>query len=249
MKVLVFQFFLELIPDMIPHARPGAVAKLPNAGWRFPEESLEKKQWKPDTNQRNRCKAAQDFEGKSMKGRAVDSNHKHAPHAFDMKMRNSSEPSWGQKCPWRLVINIRHHEFDGKPWVLHPLYRFRYQKSRTWHPHCVWSFKGSSVPRRQQAGRADVEKDGKGYMPRSSYSHHNHNHLVLYANQFFVESVGCIHTHSGADMMIFYEFYVWLYDSCFEWAWSASAEIARPQLWRTGGCTLSRKDTRKRFCR
>lgn len=32
MMVLVFQFFLELIPDMIPHARPGAVAKLPNAG-------------------------------------------------------------------------------------------------------------------------------------------------------------------------------------------------------------------------
>ena len=30
--VLVVQFFLELIPDVIPHARPGAVAKLPNAG-------------------------------------------------------------------------------------------------------------------------------------------------------------------------------------------------------------------------
>ena len=110
-------------------------------------------------------------------------------------------------------------------------------------PHCVWSFKGCSVPRRRQAGRADVEKA----MPRSSYSHHNHNHSVLYANRFFVESVGCIYTHSGADMMIFYEFYVWLYDSCFEWAWSASAAIARPQLWRTGGVHTITKGHKEAF--
>lgn len=197
-----------------------------------------KKQWQPDTNQRNRCKAAQDFEGKSTKGRAVDSNHKHAPHAFDMKMRNSSEPSWGQKVSLKTC-----HQHQAS-WIW-------------WQALSAASFAACEVLRALQS-----LVDGKlaELMWKRLYAEkfvqpsqaQPLSNLVLYAKQFFVESVGCIHTHSGAYMMIILWVLcmtLWLYDSCFEWAWSASAEIARPQLWRTGGCTLSRKDTRKRFCR
>ena len=154
--VLVFQFFFELIPDMIPHARPGAVEKLPNAGWRFPEESLEKNSESPIQINGIGARQHRISRGRARKeGLWIPTTN---THLMDLTWKCATVLNLPeeQKCLWRLVINIRHHEFDGKPWVLHPLYR--YQKNRTWHPHCVWSFKGSSVPRRRQAGRADVEK-------------------------------------------------------------------------------------------
>ena len=142
--VLVFQFFFELIPDMIPHARPGAVQKLPNAGWRFPEESLEKNSESPIQINGIGARQHRISRGRARKeGLWIPTTN---THLMDL--------TW--KC--ETVLSLPEdksvlEDLSSTSGIMNLM-----ASLECCILCCVWSFKGSSVPRRRQAGRADVEK-------------------------------------------------------------------------------------------